>query len=313
MITPLLSGCTYQTMQPVEKISIHQYAISQEQIQTHLTYLSSDQLQGRKVGTKGSLLTQQYLSENLSKLGVLPFESTQYIHPFNVQCSFNTCPAANIIGYIKAKNETDNTIVLSAHYDHLGMNGRNVYNGADDNASGVTALLTIGEQLVQSPLKQNVVLLFTDAEESNLKGAYYFFEHHKDDISKLRLNINLDMLAGSRSTNKLHYIYGHLLDIFDRNIVQQFKQRHFSQNIRIRKGFKFGSGLGQLQSNRRWQTASDHGVFFQNKLPFIYYGVGEHENYHTALDDIDHINKEFLWHSINIIYQQLVFISQNLE
>lgn len=309
----MLSGCVNTPNQPVMKISTHQYAISPEQIESHLTYLSSDHLQGRKVGTKGGLLTQQYLSENLFKLGIPPFESTQYIHPFTIQCGFNTCNAANVIGYIKANNETEDTIVLSAHYDHLGMNGRNIYNGADDNASGVVALLTLGEQIAKAPLKQNVILLFTDAEESNLKGAYYFFEHHKNEKTKIKLNINLDMLAGSRSTDKLHYIYGHLLDIFDRDTINQFNQQHWHQNIKIKKGFTLGGGIGQLQAKRRWQTASDHGVFYQNKLPFIYYGVGEHENYHTVSDDIEHINKEFLWHSINVIYQQLIFLNQHLE
>ena len=307
----LLFGCTNQTTtQTVNTQS--SYSIDKGKLLSHLAYLSSDELQGRKVGSTGSLSAQRYLSETLKNIGVKPYESSGYLHPFVFKCRSQSCLANNVVGYIPGKHLTDSTLVISAHYDHLGQKNGKIYNGADDNASGVAALLSIGEQISHSPLNHNTLLLFTDAEESNLKGAHYFLSHHKASMPNFLLNINLDMLAGSLSTRKLHYITDDLHKILNESNTKQFKQQHDHQEILVRRGFKNSVGRSQIRSRRNWQTASDHGAFYRKKIPFIYYGVGLHENYHTENDDYGHINKVFLWHSTNIIYQQIRFIDQEI-
>lgn len=308
----ILTSCTSQTTTQTVNTQSN-YSIEQPQLFSHLAYLSSDRLQGRKVGTTGSAIAQEYLSNTLKTIGAQPYKSKSYLHPFVFKCNAQLCSANNVVGYIKGKRPTNNTIVLSAHYDHIGKKGRKIYNGADDNASGVAALLMIGEMIVNNPLEHNTILLLTDAEESNLKGAHYFLAHHREQRPDFILNINLDMLAGSLSTRKLHYITHQLHHVLSPKVIKQFKLQHQQREILIKRGFKRSVGRNQMQNRRSWQTASDHGAFLRKKIPFIYYGVGLHENYHTENDDYKHINKEFFWHSTNVIYDQLRFIDDHLD
>ncbi len=308
----LVTSCSHQPSSVGPPITQSSYAIEQSHLLSHLAYLSSDQLQGRKVSSQGSLSAQKYLSDSLEKFSIPPFASTRYLHPFSFSCGIKICLANNVIGFIKGKSPSKKTIIISAHYDHIGHKGRKIYNGADDNASGVVALLTIGELIAKNPLVHNTILLFTDAEEINLKGAHYFLSHHKTEKEAFILNINLDMLAGSKATRSLHYITHDLLDVLDPISAKIFKQRHDQMSISVKRGFSSAVGRSQIKNSRNWKTASDHGAFYRKGIPFIYYGVGMHENYHSYRDDYEHINKNFLWHSTNIIYDQIRFIDQQI-
>ncbi len=307
-------GCAGSPPDAAHTLHIANYQIDKTVLQKHLAYLSSDQLAGRKVGTTGSQSAQRYLIAQLTKFNIKPFLSNEYLHPFSFEYGLTNYHANNIVGVIESKLPSNKFIVLSAHYDHLGVKNKAIYNGADDNASGVSALLMIAQQIAKSPLAQNVIVLLSDAEENNLMGATYFLKHHRTLTQHILLNMNLDMLSGSKTTKALHYISDDLLQILTRKEYLEFKDRHYQQNIKIKRGFKRAVGSGSSANLRRsWQTASDHGAFYRKNIPFIYYGVGLHENYHTKNDDYLHANKPFLWHSTNIIYDQLRFISEHIN
>jgi len=288
------------------------FSIDGDSLLYHYKIISADNTQGRKIGTIGSMRAQQYIRGNLNDMAVTPFKGS-YQHAFTFNRSFQKTPVVgqNLIGVIKGVEYENSYIVLSAHFDHLGEKGGHIYNGADDNASGTAALLSIAYELVKTPLKHSVIILFTDGEESDLKGAKAFIHQNPDLLPHIKLNINMDMLAGSKSSNYLHYISNGLDKIISEQSVDSYKQNYVYSDFKIIKGF--GKRSGSIQRQVNWNQASDHGVFYNKRIPFIYYGVGTHKNYHTKNDTYQNSNHALLVKSTNAIYQQLRFIDKMID
>jgi Zn-dependent M28 family amino/carboxypeptidase len=283
--------------------------IDKELLLEHLSYLSSNELAGRKIASDGNKLAQKYIIDQLVSHSILPLNK-QYKHNFIKNNIFNEITGSNIAAMIPGSHNKDSYIVLSAHFDHIGQKGNKVYNGADDNASGTSALLSLGQELIKAPLKHNVILLFTDGEEVNLTGAKAFVKDHETIISHTKLNINLDMLAGSKKTNKLRYMSRGLNNLLNESHIEKLHELQRSLNIPIKKGFRVKSFTG----NRRikWLRASDHGVFHRAGVPFLYFGVGTHINYHQFSDTYNNVNHDFFHLATNAIYHQLIFIDHNI-
>ncbi|PKG80769.1 peptidase M28 [Colwellia sp. 75C3] len=277
----------------------------------HLQVLSSDEFLGRKFASKGSVKSQSYLVATLTDLNVAAFKKS-YRHSFEKSGFFQSEQGTNIIAYIPGTDHVDEYIVLSAHYDHLGIKRNKVYNGADDNASGTAALLHYAKRLAKKPLKYSVILLFTDGEEVNLLGAKAFIEQQKNLLSKVKLNINLDMIAGSKRTKKLRFISRNLPQILSPDNLSELSklQQEFKTNscAHLTAGFRNRRSSGSSLTRTNWLMASDHGVFNKAGIPILYFGVGTHKNYHSELDDFDNINKIFYLAAIDIIFQQLIYI-----
>jgi Zn-dependent M28 family amino/carboxypeptidase len=280
--------------------------VSSIELDTHYQYLSSKLLNGRKYNTKGSLLAQDYLVEQLQQSNIEPFNG-KFRHSFQHEKTIKTIQGTNIVGLLPSRTHSLNYIVLTAHYDHLGTG----HLGADDNASGTAALLAIAKQLSKKVLNSNIVFLFTDAEEAGLLGAKAFASENPTLMENTLLNVNLDMLAGSRYSRKLHYVSYGINKILSKEELQILKHLRKQQPLPIYKGFKRASGV--LNEQVTWKTASDHGVFYQRKIPFIYYGVGTHVNYHTRKDTYENSNKTLLNQSANAIYQHLLYINNAIN
>lgn len=264
---------------------------------------------GRKFSSVGSNQAQNYIISSLINNGVHPFQG-KYRHPFQHDLMFSYKEGNNIIGYIKGTSFPNQYIVLSAHYDHLGKKGTKIYNGADDNASGTAALLTFGELIAKKPLKYSVILLFSDGEEVNLLGSKAFTNEQKLLLPSIRLNMNLDMIAGDKRTTTLHFVNKRLDELLRQDKLNYFKTIASNFTINVKQGFKRES----YHSTERvdWINASDHASFNNHHIPFIYFGVGVHKNYHTTQDDIAHANIDFHLQACQVIFQYLVFFDENI-
>lgn len=289
----------------------HYRDINTNSLLNHLQILSSNEFSGRKFSTAGNQLAQNYIITILKKLSITPFKGS-YQHQFIQHNFFNNKQGTNIIGFIEGKKHANQFIVLSAHYDHLGSRGHKIYNGADDNASGTSALLAFAESLLLKPLDHSVILLFTDGEEVSLLGAKAFVTEQEKLLPQIKLNINIDMIAGSRKTKVLHYIDYELDKLLQHADQQKLDNCQKSTRFTLKKGFARSRGVQSSAMKTNWHTASDHGVFYQNKIPFIYFGVGTHKNYHTEKDNYENINVDFFKFSVNEIYQRLLFIDKNI-
>ncbi|MBA6302915.1 M28 family peptidase [Colwellia sp. MB02u-14] len=295
----ILSGCVRASIVDITNITLNK-----DQLLKHLSYLSSDELAGRKIDSVGNRKAQKYIINQLVNHSILPLNK-EYQHDF-----FSRLSGSNIIAMIPGHQQIESYIVLSAHFDHIGIKGNKIYNGADDNASGASALLSIAQQLIKNPIKHNIILLFTDGEELNLRGAKAFVKDHPNIMRHTKLNINLDMLAGSKRTKKLRYMTRGFNQLLNERNIEQLTTLQNSFDILIREGFKVKSFRG----NRRikWLLSSDHGVFHQAGIPFIYFGVGTHINYHESSDTYSNVNHEFFHLATDAIYQQLIFLDHNI-
>ena len=285
------------------------YVINKEPLLEHLSFLSSNKLGGRKIASEGNILAQKYIISQLVSSSIQPLNN-EYQQKFIIKNHFNEIEGHNIIAMIPGSGNIENFIVLTAHFDHIGKKGNKVYNGADDNASGTSALLALGQQIVKIPLKHNVILLFTDGEESNLLGAKAFVKDNQRIMSNVVLNINLDMIAGSKRTNKLRYLSRGINNLLTEANIEGLKRLQNSFDIPIKKGFRLKKSGSQDRVN--WLMASDHGIFHRAGIPFIYFGVGTHKNYHQHSDTFGNVNLSFFHMATNAIYQQLIFIDRNI-
>jgi Zn-dependent M28 family amino/carboxypeptidase len=305
-----ITACSNRTIETEKFSEMSQSSVAVEpSLLQHLQYLSSDRLQGRKVGSYGNELTQQYLVEQLTKEHVLPFGES-YLAPFLIDGILTSTVGNNVVALVPGSEYSDKFIVLSAHFDHLGGHGNQIFNGADDNASGTSALLHYAKLLKKSPLRYSVILLFTDGEEANLKGAKAFVKQNQHILSNIILNINVDMIAGSQQTKKLRYISKGLSTILSSKQLSAYITQQQQATIKIKKGFR--RERNSLDNNIKWQLASDHGAFYRKNIPFIYFGVGTHNNYHKTSDTYDNINQPFFIKAVESIYQQIIFLDRNL-
>ncbi len=282
--------------------------LSHQKLIEHIEILASDRFAGRKFSTPANIRAQNYIISQLKNAQVKPFLN-KYRHSFTHETQFSTRQGSNIIAAIKGKVYPKRYIILTAHYDHLGQKQSRIYNGADDNASGVAALLVFATQLAKTPLKHSVIFVFTDAEEVNLLGSKVFVKQQKALFPTFKLNMNLDMIAGYKYTQRLHFISKGLDSLLTKDEVEVLNATQSS--VKLKKGFR--TSLPRGANRRQWFEASDHSVFYHLDIPFIYFGVGTHKNYHTPQDTFNNINLKFFISACQKIYQQLRFIHHHMS
>ncbi|WP_105201029.1 M20/M25/M40 family metallo-hydrolase [Pseudoalteromonas sp. T1lg10] len=260
-------------------------ATSSPQWHRDLTYLSSEDLAGRKAGSNSGAQAGDYVQRRLQQLGY----QTQ-VQPFAFkQGFFQQGQGRNII----SNDCLQNCVVISAHYDHLGNSGHNYYPGANDNASGVAAILYLAEQL--HPLRKHITFAAFDAEENGLHGAKHFVENKDHDA--VRLNINLDMLNLPRANSRLFF--------YTRESLCPIAKRHLDNSpIRTQLARSNRSINRRLDGERiDWLRASDHWAFARQKLPFIFVTAADDPHYHQTSDTLAQIHDERYAQTLQLLTQ----------
>jgi Zn-dependent M28 family amino/carboxypeptidase len=243
--------------------------------------LSADTYQGRKTGTEGAALARTFLKKRLSQLGLSSYAGLQdFEQPFKAKDrSGKSVDAKNVIAYIPGKSSE--IIVISGHYDHLGVIDNEVYNGADDNASGVAAMLNIAAHYKKSKPDHTLVFAFFDAGELDWQGSGYFVNHAPFDLKKVLLNINLDMI----SHNEKNELYA--AGTFTNPQLKKYLT-HTQENVKI----MLGHDNPEFNVDD-WTNQSDQGAFHAKGIPFLYFGVEDHKDYHKASDEFENIQQSF--------------------
>lgn len=251
------------------------------QLLQHVKVLSSDIFEGRRTGTNGAIKAKDYIVTELKKLGVEPLVS-DYEQVFTFLSRQKDYNGTNILGLIKGTKNSENYIVISAHYDHEGIKNGEIYNGADDDASGVSALLAFAEYFQKNPPKHSVILAFFDAEELGLQGSRYYVDNPIVAFDAIKLNVNLDMVSRN-DKNELYITGAGRNDTFKAIIASQ----------KTSNDFKFLMGHDGSDGKQNWTYSSDHGSFYRKGIPFLYFGVEDHKDYHRPTDDYENIHPEF--------------------
>uniref|UniRef100_UPI0040476210 M28 family peptidase n=1 Tax=Algoriphagus sp. TaxID=1872435 RepID=UPI0040476210 len=271
-----------------------------------LTFLAADDLEGRAIGTIGEQKAAEYLAQEFEKLGLKPMGTNGFFQEFTVSKPSNPHEEAvigtegagitgrNVIGYLDKKAEK--TIVIGAHFDHLGMGGQGslhrgdsaIHNGADDNASGTAALLALAKIFQSESLKSNILFIAFSGEENGLWGSNYFVKNSTLDLKLVNYMINMDMV-GRLNPEKSLAIHGVGTSPSFPSILDPI-------NTDSLKLVPSESGVGP----------SDHTSFYLQDLPVLHFFTGQHEDYHKPSDDSDKINYEGLVQVVRYISRLVV-------
>lgn len=263
-------------------------------LQEVVTLLAADDLGGRAIGTEGELKAAEYLAKEFKNAGLTPKGTEGFFQPFTVSKPSNPHEEAvigtdgagitgrNVVGFLDKK--ADNTIVIGAHFDHLGLGGSGslhrgdsaIHNGADDNASGTAALLALAKILKHEELSSNVLFIAFSGEENGLWGSNYFAKNPTIELSSVNYMINMDMV-GRLNEEKSLAVYGVGTSPSFPAILDPIN----SDSLKI---VTTESGVGP----------SDHTSFYLQDLPVLHFFTGQHEDYHKPTDDSDKINYDGL-------------------
>ncbi len=279
--------------------------------------LASPAMEGRKTGTEGNRKAQAYLQQRFTELGLKPFGAS-YAHKFSFTKtsikalvtpghSYKTVypSAANIVGYIPGTQDPHRFLVISAHYDHLGVRNGRLHPGADDNASGVAAMLTIAAFFKQHPPQHSVVFAAFDGEELGLRGAQAFVAALPFPKAQLAANLNLDMV-GRNDFNRI-FAAGTSYTPSFKPLVEQVAMR---SNVKV----ILGHDRSQLVAGNveDWTGSSDHGAFHDAGIPFLYFGVEDHEDYHAPTDTVERIKPAFFTHVTMLLVDMAATLDKQL-
>ncbi|MFA5556260.1 MAG: M28 family metallopeptidase [Flavobacteriaceae bacterium] len=301
LLFSFFTGCTTASKKSEkdEKNPLVKYmeTITESELKTHLFTIASDEMQGRDTGSEGQKKAGRYLIEQYQKIGLsYPSGAESFYQP--VPSSYMktawtpTLPdSENIWVYFEGGEKKDEVIVISAHYDHVGMKNNEIYNGADDNGSGTSALLEIADAFVQAKKaghtpKRSILFLHVTGEEYGLHGSRYYAANPILPLEKTIANINIDMIGrrgdGKKSNDNYVYVIGS-----DRLSTDLHK---LSENANEYVGLELDYTYNDLNDPNRFYYRSDHYNFARKGIPAIFYFDGVHEDYHKATDTPDKID-----------------------
>ncbi|MES2123738.1 MAG: M28 family peptidase [Gemmatimonadota bacterium] len=256
-----------------------------------VTAISDDSMLGRAIGSTGSARTRDFLAARFDALGL------ETIAPGRIQKMPVTSSSsrlkdvhwgANVVGVIRGRVHPDQYIVITAHYDHLGVGravaGDSIYNGADDNGSGTAALAVLARHFLTMRPDHSLVFAAVDGEESGMWGSRYFVAAPTVPLDQILLNVNLDMIG--RNVNNELYAAGPgkypLLEPLAEATAD-------CAPIRL----TIGHDRSSAGPGNDWTGQSDQGSFHAKGIPFIYFGEEDHPDYHRPSDHADHLMPAF--------------------
>lgn len=299
----LFSILSLHAQSPLEK---GLQSINRTSAEAIVEFLADDELQGREAGMHGSRVAARYIVSRLKQDGIRPLDENSYyqsfeacskerqqrrrwqVHPDSVailkQGTHRSLKMNNVLAYIPGRR-SDEYVIIGAHFDHLGVDetlaNDKIYNGADDNASGVSAVLQIAHAFIlsgQKPLR-NVIFAFWDGEEKGLLGSKYFVQTCPF-VSQIKGYLNFDMIGRNNKPEQ------------PKHVVYFYTAAHPSFGDWLKKDIK-KYGLQLEPDYRAWDNpvgGSDNGTFAKAGIPIIWYHTDGHPDYHQPSDHADRLN-----------------------
>lgn len=302
LLALLLVGNITFAQSPIERAL---NTINRSSAEATINFLASDELQGREAGFHGSRVTSEYIVSLLQWMGVSPLADSYFqpfdayrkerqkkgrleVHPDSIaklkQEVHQKLTMRNVLGMIPGKN-TKEYVIVGAHFDHLGidpvLDGDQIYNGADDNASGVSAVLQIARAFLASGQQpeRNVIFAFWDGEEKGLLGSKYFVQTCPF-LSQIKGYLNFDMIGRNnkpQQPKQVVYFYTAAHSVFGDWLKEDIRKY----------------GLQLEPDYRAWENpigGSDNGSFAKVGIPIIWYHTDGHPDYHQPSDHADRLN-----------------------
>lgn len=296
-------SCTSQK-NGVSEVSPVKYinTITATDLKTHLTIVASDEMEGRETGSAGQKKAGNYLIDQYKANKItFPKGATDYYQKvpaayLNAKKNENLADSENIWAYIEGSEKPNEVIVISAHYDHVGMKNGEVYNGADDDGSGTVALLEIAQAFKIAKKegngpKRSVLILHVTGEEHGLHGSRFYSENPLFPLANTITDINIDMIGRRDELHKDSNNYVYLIgsdylstDLY--NICEEANKNY----VNLFLDYKFNDRTDP----NRFYYRSDHYNFAKNGIPSVFLFNGVHADYHKATDEVDKIEFDAL-------------------
>ena len=281
-----------------------------EDLQRHIIILAGDSLQGRETGKVGQKMAANYIANFFKEIGIPPYRNNSYFQKFKVktvkrfgkwkwnkksvkQKKFNNyyIKGENIIGFIEGSDLKEEIVVITAHYDHLGIKDSLIYNGADDNGSGTVAIMEIAEAFMLAKKdgkgpRRSILIMPVSAEEKGLLGSKYYAENPIYPLENTIANLNVDMIGRiddhHDNPNYIYLIGSDRLSTELHDISEEVNDKY----INLELNYKYNDE----DDPNRYYYRSDHYNFAKNNIPVIFYFNGIHDDYHKPSDTIDKIH-----------------------
>lgn len=259
--------------------------IDAQRLRSDIRVLSHDSMEGRRTATIGNERARTFLLGSLREIELERF-GTGYEQPFDFTPRGGTqqMRGINLVGWVRGTQHPDRYIVITAHFDHLGMRDGETFNGADDNASGSVALLELARHFRAQPPAHSIIFALLDAEELGLQGARAFVANPPVPQSAIVFNINMDMV--SRNAKDELYAAGTYHSPWTLPIVERIAA---DAPVTLLTGHD----RPDLPPGDDWTQSSDHGPFHAAGIPFLYFGVEDHADYHQPTDTYENIDMDF--------------------
>ena len=296
--------------------------------------LASPAFAGRRTGSDGSRLAQAYITSRFKDSGLKPFGIT-YAIPFALsngdkfmamvkkaaptiaeffedvarggrKTPLDHPSAVNLIGHIPGSVHPERYMVVSAHYDHLGVRDGATYLGADDNASGVAAMLAVAAHFKRHPPRNTIVFAAFDAEELGKGGSKAFVAAAPFQIGQVALNLNFDMV--SRNDHNEIFAAGTSYTPVLKALVARAAA---TSRVKVRLGHD--SEIPNAPPGDDWTGGSDHAAFHELGIPFLYFGVEDHADYHKPSDSFEKIQPIFFAEVTRLLVSVADILDQNLD
>ncbi|MEZ4857971.1 MAG: M28 family metallopeptidase [Flavobacteriaceae bacterium] len=283
--------------------------ITAADLKTHLYQFADDKMQGRMTAEPGQKMAADYLKNFYVTRGIgAALPNNNYFQ--DIPASYfgkktNDKPSENVVAFIKGSEKPNEVIVLSAHYDHVGMHDGEIYNGADDDGSGTVAMLEIAEAFQKAVKdgngpKRSILFLHVTGEEIGLYGSKYYTENPIFPLENTVCNLNTDMI-GRIDPNKKetpNYIYLIGSDKLSQELhdVSEMINKDY---INLELDYTFNDE----NDPNRFYYRSDHYNFAKKNIPIIFYFNGVHEDYHKPTDTPDKIEYELMAKRAKLIFQ----------
>ena len=305
-------GSTNTRQKDYNKADVAKYmnTITPADLKEHLYIVASDEMEGRNTGDAGQKKAGKYL--------IKEYQSNNISYPTGADSFYQAVPSEfmsrafspklndseNVWAYIEGSEKPEEVLVISAHYDHVGMKNGEVYNGADDDGSGTVALLEIAEAFMAAKKdgygpKRSILFLHVTGEEYGLHGSRYYSENPLFPLANTIADLNIDMIgrrdAEHKDNGNYVYVIGSDRLSTDLHNINEEANKKYTQ---LELDYKYND----RKDPNQFYFRSDHYNFAKNGVPVIFYFSGLHPDYHKPSDTPDKINYSLMQKRAKLIF-----------
>lgn len=304
-----LVACKAQQPKNPENADVMKYAnsITADELKEHLYTFSSDEFQGREAGEPGQKMAAEYLKKAYQKLGLPSALGGDDYYQEVPSSAFrgDVKPSENVVAFLEGSSKPDEIVVISSHYDHLGIDkDGNIYNGADDDGSGTVGVLEIAEAFVKAQKdgytsKRSILFLNNTGEEKGLIGSKWYTDHPIFPMENTVANLNIDMIGRTDpdregSDNYIYLIGSDKLSTELHELSEEVNKKYVDLDLDYT--------YNDENDPNRFYYRSDHYNFAKHDVPIIFYFNGVHADYHKPTDTADKINYDLLAKRAKLVF-----------